>query len=259
MQKYDFTAPSSGASQTVNAPGRYLKYMTGNAGGNDASLIVTPGGKPGSKILLYPGQAITLPHDAAIPSAWTIANALGQATIAGTVVVGNGRLDDNTLQGTVQVVDGSKSRTLNASAFSMVGAATQTAGVYGKVALFNPAGSTNRLGLKSVTLADGAAAVSANVVPITAALPSSDSGPLPSKLVGPSRGASSGHIQTDITEVAQSVVPSFTQLAAPSSGNQTYTFQEPIVILPGYGVALWSNTVNAYLAGTFEWFEEPNV
>lgn len=258
MQKYDFTAPSSGASQTINAPGRYLKYMTGNAGGNDASLIVTPGGKPGSKILLYPGQAITLPQAAAIPSAWTIANALGQANITGTVVVGDGRLDDNTLQGTVQVVDGGKARSLAAQAFCMVSASPATAGVYGKLGLWNPAGSQNRLILEAVAIADISAGVSANLLPYSAALPI-DAGGVPSKLIGPSRGMSAAHVQLDNTAVATSTGPSFCVISAPTAGTQSYAFREPVVVMPGYGVVLWGDVVNTAFTGTFEWFEEPNV
>ncbi|MFM0741795.1 hypothetical protein PQQ51_31580 [Paraburkholderia xenovorans] len=258
MQQFDITVQSAGGF-TVHAPGRYIKYLSGSNGGGDASLIITPGGQGGSKIVLQPGQAYRVSQNKTTPDSWTLANNAGGATIIGKVVIGDGRIDDNSLQGVVQVVDGGKSRTLAALAFSMVSGMVATPNVYGKVALVNPTGSGARLIVKTVAMADGATAVSSNVVPIAGTLPTTTSGPLPSKLIGPSRGASVGLMQTDATAVAPSTAASFTQLTAPSNSNQAFTFQEPVVILPGYGLCVWSNTMNAQLTATFEWFEEPNV
>lgn len=263
MQKFDFTAPASGAPQVVNAPGRYLKYVSGTAGGNDTGLIVTPGGKPGSKVLLYPGQAITLPDDGSMqPSAWTIANAVGQATIAGTVVVGDGRLDDNTLQGVVQVVDGGKSRTLAGSAY--LGYYYKQAGganTYATVALLNPATSTTRIVVEQYYLSAGAIAVgaqygiaaAANVTPALA-------------LVGGGGNKRSGG-QASAGQVYQGAIGAgglplsytFSLRTMQANGSTTGALREPLVLLPGYAFALEASVANADMGAEFEWYEEPNV
>lgn len=257
MQKFDFTAPATGAPQVVNVPGRYLKYVTGNAGGNDAGLIITPGSKPGSKILLYPGQAITLPDDGtAGPNGWTLANALGQAVITGTVVVGNGKIDDNTLSGTVQVVDGGKSRTLAGVAFVMYGQQLAMAAQYSRVQLWNPAASGKRLIVESMDMTTAGAAASAFLTFNTTQL---------ATLVGAgvakrsSAAVGTGLICTDTTATQPAAGGDMfsLSLAAASYGPQKFT--EPLCIDPGYGLVLWGAGQNVQFGCTFEWFEEPNV
>lgn len=255
MQKYDFTAPASGASQVVNAPGRYLKYTVGNAGGNDAGLIVTPGGKPGSKILLYPGQAITLSAEAAVPNSWTIANALSQGVISGTVVVGEGRLDDNTLQGTVQVVDGGKARTLANRAFSGNASVGQVAGQFGRIQLWNPATNTNRLVVESVDFEAAATGYTgALYINNTVLATLEEMGQ--SKLSG--GAASLAGIFIDNTATPP-VFPLMMQFAVQANSMQFKKFNEPIIILPGYGLEVYLTTVNVQVLANFEWYEEANV
>ncbi|RQQ20789.1 hypothetical protein DF107_05755 [Burkholderia stagnalis] len=256
MQKYDFTAPASGASQVVNVPGRYLKYVTGNAGGNDTGLIVTPGGKPGSKILLYPGQAITLPNDGtAGPNAWTIANAIGAGQITGTVVIGNGRIDDNTLQGVVQVADGSKARTIANQAFSSYGSVSAVAAQYSRMQLWNPAASGVRLIVEAMEFLDGPTANSVSILFQSAALATLAASGL-SKQSGGTNGK--GQLMSDTTAAAPSGNFSFA-LGTPASTNIQFSPKEPIVLLPGWGLTFWGNTVNAYFGMQLEWYEEPNV
>lgn len=257
MQKYDFTAPANGAPQIVNVPGRYIKYVTGNAGGNDTGLIVTPGGKPGSKILLYPGQAVTLPNDGtAGPNAWTIANALGAAQIVGTVVVGNGRIDDNTLQGVVQVVDGGKSRTLNNSAFGACATSAAVASQYSRVQLWNPANSGVRLVLEAITLNGGASTEGVALVFNTAALATQASAGVSKRAAGAASAAST--LRTDSTAAVFSGTQILAQVVAANTV-VPYKFSEPIVIDPGHGLLAWGGTANDSLGVSFEWYEEPNV
>ncbi|EMN5130707.1 hypothetical protein RVV79_003834 [Burkholderia contaminans] len=259
MQKFDFTAPVSGTPQVLNVPGRYLKYVAGNAGGNDAGLIVTPGGKPGSKILLYPGQAVTLPNDGTPgPNAWTVTNAVGAAQITGTIVVGNGRIDDNTLQGTVQVVDGGKARSLAGAAFSIaVASATPGAGAYARVQLWNPAASPNRLVVESIGLSAAATAYTANV-----SLENVQVGA--QNYHGVNKNAGSATVAaavggSDATQTVLDTFPAAYQLAVQANAVNVTVPKEPYVIPPGYGLLLWANTAAVACTALFEWFEEPNV
>lgn len=261
MQKYDFTALASGAPQTVNVPGRYIKYVTGNAGGNDAGLIVTPGSKPGSKILLYPGQAMTLPNDGtAGPNGWTLANATGQATITGTVVIGNGKIDDNTLSGVVQVVDGGKARTLANNAFAGAGSflGTNGANMYSRCQLWNPASNTNRAIIESLVARANANPISF-VIGFTQTQLTINSAAGVSKLSG---GAVSTALCTgDSTATAwgpglMSVL--YSGYCQAQSMQQLWDM-EPIVLKPGYGLTVWGRNLDVDLGMNFQWFEEPNV
>lgn len=255
MQKYDFQAPASGASQTVNAPGRYVKYMVGNAGGSDTGLIITPGSKPGSKILLYPGQAFTLPDGVAQPNGWTIANAVGQANIAGTLVIGEGRLDDNTLSGTVNVLDGGKARTLNNSAYMATTFAGPVAAQFSRVQLWNPAGSGIRSIVESVEMM-GVAAQVAGVLQGNVGQLTTLYGQGQPKLIGGSQSISQVREDTTATGNVGATIASMTVQAY---GSQLIVFKEPIVVPPGYGLTLYATFTNAQMGANFEWFEEPNV
>lgn len=258
MQKYDFTAPASGAPQVINVAGRYLKYVSGNAGGNDAGLIITPGSKPGSKILLYPGQAITLPDDGtAGPNAWTVANAIGQAAITGTVVVGNGKIDDNTLSGTVQVVDGGKARTLAGSAFVMYGQQAAVAAQYGRVQLWNPAASGKRLIVEAIDMSTGGAAASAFLAFNTAQLTTLVGAGVAKRASAAASTAGLIYVDSTATQPSAAADMFSFSLAAASYGVQK--FSEPLCIDPGYGLVMWGAGQNTQFGCTFEWFEEPNV
>lgn len=255
MQKYDFTAPVSGAPQVVNVPGRYLKYVTGTAGGNDAGLIITPGGKPGSKILLYPGQAVTLPDDGTPgPNAWTLANAVGAGQISGTVVVGDGRIDDNTTQGVVTVVDGGKSRTLANAAFAGFSAASAVAAAYGRTQLWNPAASGKRAVVEAVWLWAGSAATIL-LQDSTAALANTYEAASP-KLLGGAAGAAACMYDTTAVMPATPAIIAVQVIAAQL---QIVKLAEPIVIPPGHGLLAACQGVNMTTTANFEWYEEPNV
>ncbi|HDR9314049.1 TPA: hypothetical protein QDB16_000488 [Burkholderia vietnamiensis] len=256
MQKFDFMAPASGAPQVINAPGRYLKYVTGTAGGNDTGLIVTPGGKPGSKILLYPGQAVTLPDDGtAGPNAWTVANAVGQGQISGAIVVGNGRIDDNTLQGTVQVVDGGKARTMSNNAYIGYGQQAAVAAQFSQVQLWNPAANPNRLVLEQIQLYAGSLCtmlLESSQVQLATLV---DQGQA-KKLGGT---ASAAGVFAAATAVAPPTNTALGGYSLAANVTTTASLREPIVIPPGYGLIAVTPTANVGTTATFEWYEEPNV
>ncbi|WP_176034674.1 hypothetical protein [Burkholderia multivorans] len=263
MQKYDFTAPASGAPQVVNVPGRYLKYVTGTAGGNDTGLIVTPGGKPGNKILLYPGQAITLPNDGtAGPNAWTIANAIGQGQITGTVVIGNGRIDDNTLQGSVQVIDGGKSRSLAGNVFWGYKYAVPVASQAGFVQLWNPAGSGKRLVVAQIQFAFNQSASTIGHLSMATAAIDNVAGQVSSKLLG-GAGPTAGVIYAKALAAPPAGYQSIGDLYNSAPSNETIRFTEPFIVPPGYGLMVDGNgspnSANVGLSANFEFYEEPNV
>lgn len=257
MQKFDFTAQANGAAVVVNAPGRYIKYVSGTAGGNDTGLIVTPGSKPGSKILLYPGQAVTLPQDGtAGPNGWTITNAVGAGTITGSVVIGDGRIDDNTLQGLVQVVDGGKSRSLSGIAFLGMNLTTAPgAGLFQHVQLWNPANSGKRLIVEQVETVS-AVGTGFNHYMTTAAITTANGQGTP-KLFGAANSvAGLMYKQANATNLWANAE---LLTNGPTNVTSLYKPADPFIIPPGYGWGIITQASNADITAIWEWYEEPNV
>jgi len=256
MQIFDITVPASG-SFPINAAGRYIKYLAGNNGGGDTTLTVRPGAKGGSTITLKPGQAYRIGDSAPTPSSWTLANYAGGATILGQVVIGDGRIDDTSIAGTVQVVDGGKARTLNNSAFTGFTSAPGVAGQYPRIQLWNPANSGVRLVVESLTGMSAVSSCAVIVTDSTAALATNVQNGL-SKLLG--GAVAKGEIHDDSTASAQPGNPSLMVIsAAPGLGLQSLKFVEPVVVPPGHGLLMTGNTVNDPFSCSIEWYEEPNV
>lgn len=257
MQQFDITVANTGAF-VVHAPGRYIKYLSGSNGGGDASLIVTPGGQGGSKIMLQPGQAYRISDKANTPDSWTLANAAGGATIVGKVVIGDGRIDDNTLSGVVQVVDGGKSRTMSNSAYMATGLAQIVTNFVPQIQLWNPAGSGMRLVLESIYCLGGNALQAVTVMSSTVALASLNSNGYP-KMLGGTMGVGQARNASSLA-AAPAQAPSM-GVISPVVGSSATSWKptEPIVIPPGNGLLLTSNAQSDSINGTFEWYEEPNV
>jgi hypothetical protein len=257
MQQFDITVPAAGTFP-VHAAGRYIKYVSGNNGGGDCSLVVVPGAGVGGKIVLQPGQAYHIAPGKPTPDSWVLQNAAGGATILGKVVIGDGRIDDNTFSGVVQTIDGGKARTLNNTAFSGFAAPAGGAATYPRIQLWNPPASGVRVVLESIT-GMGASVVSAIIVTAsTVALATNTQNGL-SKLLG--GAASKGEIHSDTTASAQPGNPSLFVIGGVGGTNvqSSVKLVEPIVIPPGYGLVLTGNQVNNGISSSFEWYEEPNV
>jgi len=255
MQQFDITVPVVG-SFVVHAAGRYIKYMSGSNGGGDASLFLTPGAQGGSKIRLQPGFAYRVADDLGMPDSWTLQNAAGSAPIIGQVVIGNGKIDDSTVQGVVQMVDGGKVRSLAGNAFMAYGGPGPVAAQYGRVQLWNPASNPNRLIVESMTmLANGANQAAGFVIGLPQLATLTVLG-MSKKSGGP---ASVAGIYTDTTAASVTAGQLMNSLAAVSSTSVTFTPKEPIVIMPGSSLTLYSVVLNALLGCTYEWYEEANV
>lgn len=251
MQQYDIKVAANGTFPLA-AAGRYIKYLSGNNGGGDVSLVVSPVGQPASKIVLVPGQAFRVSDAGPTPSGWVLSNNAGGATISGYVVVGDGRIDDPTINGTVQVVDGGKARTLGNAAFIGKGYQAAVAAQQSRVQLWMPAGSNMRAVVECF-LAGSATAEGPNIYRNTAAAANLVTAGQ-SKLLGGAAGAAQVRVDSTAAPDGTLIGGLFLQASAGS----VYTFREPIVLLPGNGLVIVGNS-NADLLVMFEWYEEPNV
>jgi hypothetical protein len=253
MQIFDITVPAN-APFVVHAAGRYIKYVAGSNGGGDPGLMLTPGMQGGTKVLLQPGQAYRIDDAASVPDSWTVANYAGGATIVGKVVIGNGKIDDSTVQGVVQVVDGGKTRTIANAAFSSANSAGATPAVWGTTELYNPVGSGVRAVISKIYIG------SSTAQPMAIGLTPTDLGangfPTP-KLAGGANGKVKAYQGTQGTLPAGFKYAFSMQLQAAQT--QVITPTEPLVLPPGYGLAVQNVAVNADLNTTIEFYEEPNV
>lgn len=251
MQIYDFTVGVNG-SFSLQTTGRYFKYLSGNAGGADPTITITSSLSGGQKSVLAPGQAIKYAKGST--TGFSIGNYAGSQPIIGKVLVGDDDFYDATLQGTVSVVDGGKFRTLSGSAFAAYGSQVAVAGQCSRVQLWNPASNPNRLVVEQVNLAAGTSAQSAALVFMTVALATN-------MAVGYAKksGAPNSVAQINIDSiVAVPTEPELLVLGCSPNNTQAYKLNEPIIVLPGYGLTLYGGIPNALLGSTFEWYEETN-
>lgn len=105
MQIYDIAVPVNGTMR-VAGKGTYLRYYAGSAvGGVDPSIIIKAGGY-GTTVVLAPGQAVRLPADAKPVDNWQLLNYAGLGAITGQIVIGDGEITDNRINGSVSVSSG---------------------------------------------------------------------------------------------------------------------------------------------------------
>jgi hypothetical protein len=253
LQQYDFTAPANQPFR-LNAAGRYIKYASGNNGGGDVSIVATPMGQGANQVVLVPGQALTLPQS--VPG-WVLSNSAEGATITGKVVVGDGKIDDPTINGTVQIIDGSKARTMAGIAYSGSGITQAAAGVVSRVQLFNPASNTNRLIVEQITPVGASTANAMSLVFNQVALATNIEPGGIAKKAGAANSAA--QINGDTSAAIGSTAAVFMWLAAQVNTSSPFRLNEPIVLPPGWGIVVWGATANVQTGCNFEWYEEPNV
>jgi hypothetical protein len=230
MQLYDITiAPNT--TRQLDAPGSYFYYYAGSAGGAD-STITMRGLSSGLRIVLKPGQAFRLPRGENETS-WVLTNFSNTATILGTVIVGDGDITDNRVTGSVEVIDGGKSRTLANTAFSSnvyLGVTATNANLQ----IWNPSNSGKNVILEkfelssSVDVASQYGFTTTQLSTLLYKTPSKLSGGLPG--VAEARYGATG---TQLMGATEWLGSNFMK----ANSVEVIEFREPIVIKPGYGFA----------------------
>lgn len=251
MQLYDITiAPNT--TRQLDAPGSYFYYYAGSAGGGD-STITMRGISSGLRIILKPGQAFRLPKGSTETS-WILTNYANTTTIIGSVIVGDGDITDNRVTGSVEVVDGAKTRTITGSA-GLMSAATPApgAGNYIQQGVWNPAGSGKRV-IVNKLIFSSATQQTVFIARISAA----------ATLSGVATMLFDGSAFGGVTKVSQYTGPTVTGQVISGIGvqaNQSFTIDlnEPIVIKPGYGLTCQTGSANTDLVTTIPFFEESDT
>lgn len=250
MQLYDITI-AAGKVQQITASGRYFHYYAGSAGGAD-NTITLKADKMSTSIVLKPGQSITLAPDAGEAVTWTIGNKANAATILGSVVIGDGLLRDATITGSVEVIDGGKSRTMAGASFWSNVTAAAGAGQFAEVQVWNPVGSGKRLFVEQIgiSLSVGGAAgfgvASAQLATLYGGSPQKKNG----------SGAGAYQNRTDVPAALAAPSSNVGSILVPANDTRIYRFAEPLQIEPGNGFFVWSGAQNVTLMLNAEFFEE---
>jgi hypothetical protein len=253
MNIYDIGIEPGGV-HTINVQADYIYFRTGSAGGGDTTVVFQPNAG-GESVYLQPGQAYKMPAAMSGKNVtWTLRNLKGEGKIGGVILMGEGEFQDNRVSGSVEVIDGGKARTLAGFAYMGAGAILGEASKYPHVQLFNPAESGRNIVLESmlisVTLAStvdfGPQAVQlAEVFPAAPVSKKFKAGATPT--VGVIRRQNA---------VSNQLGNAFANIMVQPSATVPIVFTEPVVIMPGMGMMVQSESVNNTMAVTFEYFEE---
>jgi hypothetical protein len=250
MQRVTFDTQ---ATQGVFSPGEYVYYLSGSAGGLDAGIELEPE-RGGSKVKLRPGQGVRFKET---NTSWQIVPAVAGMRVIGELVIGTGEFSDNRVSGQVEVIDGARTRTFAGIPFSgYAGIGAQGAGLYGKVQLWNPAGSGKNLLVYRV---EPYATVSTVIVTVreTVAL-----GTLATNAhshdLSLGAGTSVAQIRTAAPATQGVGTGALRVFNIRAATPEVILFAHPVLVRPGNGFTVHSNTpANSDIAATFEFLEEP--
>jgi hypothetical protein len=237
--QYDFTLVAGGG-QPIDVKGRFFKYKSGSG-------LIRVSTDKGGFVDLLPGQGIRNTEFSRL----VVSDRTGSGGY-GVLIAGDFDFQDDRISGTVDVVDGGKSRTLANMAFMGVPTIGALAGNYSHAQIWNPAGSGKNAILKRYTVSSSSACFIL-VKFHTAALASLIAKGKSKNAAGPVSVAEVRSSQ-DVVLLANQVIDQFFVSAG---GSQTIALSEPIVIPPGYGVVFVPAMTAADIAAGLEWFEEP--
>lgn len=237
--QFDFNLSANGG-MNIETAGRFVKYVRGTG-------KIRVRFDKGGYIDLLPGQGCT----GLDFSRLTVEDRSG-ALNAGVLLAGAFMFQDDRISGTVDVVDGGRTRTLAGQAFyGSVGIAS-AAGNNGHVGLLNPGASGLRVTVSGflVTLtADGYVNVSgmANVLTTLA-------GYGKNKKVGGADSVSQLRYES-VPSTYYQTNPPMVCLFAKAGVLVPQVFKEPIVLEPGQGLLMYTGT-GANMNTSFEYLEE---
>lgn len=188
-------------------------------------------------------------------NAFTITNNSAAAQMITMLVMDSGRGGTRRQPGVVSVVDAGKTRTLAGQAFIARYANSVGAATFACVQLYNPAASGVRCVVESITMQCTVAGQlfatiqPANLTGATHATSKLSGGTASKAFLQASSAAAFASLDVAAADVLQ--------LANAANTAITYTFKEPIVLLPGYGLMVISDqNASPTVAATWEFFEE---
>ncbi|MES2482969.1 MAG: hypothetical protein V4609_13300 [Pseudomonadota bacterium] len=237
---YPFSV-AAGGSQVILAEGSFVRIM---AATSEVNLTIDGVGPFGP---IAAGQGFRdRPFKRIV-----ISDASGAANV-GSVIVADNDFVDQTLLGTVSVIDGGKLLTLAQKTFA-TRLSVAGSGNYTAIQLWNPAGSGKRLVMRQFVGFNNGTNTNDMYCGLTATQLTLLSGNGKSKLSGGADSTAQVRYQNPVgvaTGLAQTGVM-FVKVPVSDS--------EPYVIKPGYGFVIQTEDVNATLKVGMTWIEELDV
>ncbi len=179
----------------------------------------------------------------------TIVDQSGAANV-GKIIVASNEFVDGRISGEVSVIDGSKSRTKAGNSFIGGFYSTALAANLSMVQLFNPAASGKNLVLSQVEMS--AKALCGFWISWYNAGLTTPQGTIANKFIGLAGNVGVIRTQQNATLLGTTLLYYHVLASSP----QILRFSDPMVVPPGFGVHVSSDTVNIEVAGSFEWYEE---
>lgn len=232
-------ALAANGTDAILAEGSYFRILS-----SSGAVQVRPDG--GSSLSpLYAGQGQRREF-----KRLTVTDVSGVANNVVIIVADDDFIDDR-ITGSVEVIDGGKSRVKTASSFIGGIYCGAVAGNYSMVQLWNPAGSGKNLVLAQTeysckTLCGMYLAVHNAALTTLLGQPAN-------KLTGAAAGVGVTRVQNNAALLGTSILYFHVLASSP----QILRLGDPMVITPGYGVQVMSDTLNVEVAASFEWYEEP--
>lgn len=228
---------------------KVIRFDEGNAGGLPVIIKVKSLSGGAYEVEMKPGRQITLPE---VTRGVVISNMSGGA-LSGKITLGSGDVSDNSVVGSVEVIDGGKARTLAGNAFMVTANAAAVSGQYPHVQLLNPAGTGKNIYVEGL-LASGVAAGFCNVAQYDTSLGTAPVSP-PSKKLGGASGVAQARGANNVAALG-SVAGRLMAGIYAANGQFIYRFTEPVCLAPGVGMLCWG-ALGADLTVSFEHFQEP--
>lgn len=245
VKPYTIAVPANGSMQ-MQVAGRYLRV---NACTNPISVSIDGIGTLGA---IGAGQGLKLPASVQPFQRLMFTDASGAVNNV-TFIVADADFVDNTVLGTVSVVDGGKARTLAGVTFSGYATCSQgAAGTYPQVQIWNPAGSGKRAIIEQIMAASSIGGTFSTIVSTQTAL-TTLVGVAASKNVG--NAGSTTQIRTLASATPDGGAAQFATMGGAQYQSAPYKLAEPIVLHPGWGLNV-GGLVNQNVAATFEFYEE---
>jgi len=240
--QYDFALAANGGQQ-IDVKGKFFKYISGIG---RIRVRINKGGY----VDLLPGQGV-----------WNVdfetlnVSDRSGAVNAGTILAGDFDFHDDRITGTVDVVDGGKYRTKAQIAYSSSVRAGNVGAMFATVQLWNPPASGKNIVVEAI----GVTSVLGGTIALLAASNSALANlrATPGSKLKQAGVAASVAVTRYEQLAAQGIVTSDLQYAMGANSNVDKKLVEPIVITPGYGLNVSSETANVDIAASFEYYEEP--
>lgn len=238
--QFDFNVGPN-QSQHIDVVGSFVKYK-----GGTGTIRVRLNG--GGYIDLLPGQGVNGVNFTSID----VQDRTGAQNV-GTVLAGIYDFRDDRITGTVDVLDGGKSRTNAGTACMGYAFTSGAAAAHSFVQLLNPAGSGKNIYIEQVGFfSTGAVTSGIGIRRYDTALPTLYGKGQKKKVDGP---VSVAEMRCD----APAVDPAwpYPYMGALDKALKLFRFTEPLQLPPGTGIVLTNGDLNEDLGATFEYFEEP--